>query len=102
MSISDRNSSTSFLIFGKLETTSANKAAFGSATLCSNSVAIRLKASKSVATSLGVAYQRRTISVGHIKIDVMASSDLAVLNTRKPPLHIRLVCQETFELFNCH
>jgi hypothetical protein len=56
MSISDRKSSISFLILGKLDTIPASMLAFGSATLCSNSVAIRLNASKRVATSFGVAY----------------------------------------------
>lgn len=55
ISISDRNSSTSFLILGKLDTIPANMAAFGNATLCSNSVEMRLNASKRVATSFGVA-----------------------------------------------
>jgi hypothetical protein len=58
MSISDRKSSISFLILGKLDTIPASKLAFGSATLCSNSVAIRLNASKRVATSFGVAYMK--------------------------------------------
>lgn len=54
-SISDSSRSTDFRIFGKLETIPASNVDFGKGILSWTSVAIRLNASRSVATSLGVA-----------------------------------------------
>lgn len=54
--MSDSKRSTTLRIFGKLEMIPDNKEDLGRATLCSNSAAMRLNASKRVATSFGVAY----------------------------------------------